>query len=156
MNNGRVRKIGALVILGIAIIIFAISSILLIKFRLYLPPTYTVSNEGRFVAYGVMKFVFLLTIPIVISLLLIAYLIYPSKSEKLSKTAKILCLILAIVGFGVGILFVVLTIRNNPSQYGSLRTVLISILSPLPFWLMGILSLFTFKKIGLKTYEKEI
>ncbi|MEF3245385.1 MAG: hypothetical protein K6343_05335 [Caldisericaceae bacterium] len=158
MDIGRGKKIVAVVFLVLAIVTFAVSSIRLIQSKVSLPSIWTPENEGRFVAYGLEQWAFLFAIPIVISLLLIAYLIYPSKSEKLSKTAKILCLILAVVGFGVTILLTTSAILNNPPFPQNILYGLATLLWTSPFWIMGILSIFVFKKdrfenIGKKSYK---
>ncbi len=136
----------------LSIVLFAVFSILLTRFRVYLPSTKTPANEGRFVAYGLEQWAFLFTIPIVISLLLVAYLIYPSESKKFSKTVKILSLIFAIAGFGVTIFLTISAILNNPPFPQNILYGLTTLLGTSPFWVMGILSIFVCKKkISLKT-----
>jgi len=77
-----------MVLLTVAVLLFATASIDLIKEWLSLPSTYTMQNEGKFVAFGLEVWMYLFILPIVISLLLGAYLIHPSKFEKISKVAK--------------------------------------------------------------------
>jgi hypothetical protein len=147
MDSVKSRKILAVVLLTLAVLLFAASSIDLIKMRLSLPSTYTMQNEGKFVAFGLEKLLYLFTLPVVISLLIGAYLIYPSKFEKFSKVAKIIFSLLAIVGFGIAITLITMSIINNfrePNLTASY--VFQSILMTFPFWMMGIFSLLAFKK----------
>ena len=113
MNSVKSRKTLAVVFLTVAVLLFAVASIDLIKMRLSLPSTYTMQNEGKFVAWGLEVWLYLFTLPIVISLLLGAYLIYPSKFEKISKVAKIIFSLLAIVGFGIAVTLITMSIINN-------------------------------------------
>ncbi|MEF3245534.1 MAG: hypothetical protein K6343_06130 [Caldisericaceae bacterium] len=157
-NRGGKKIVGvvlAVIFLVLAIVTFAVSSIRLYQFKLSLPSTWTSENEGRFIAYGLEQWAFLFTIPIVISLLLIAYLIYPSKSEKFSKTAKTLSLILALVGFGVTIFLTDSAILNNPPFLQNILYGLITLLWTSPFWIMGILSIVVFKKDKFENIEKK-
>jgi len=147
MNNVKSRKILAVMFLILAVVLFAAASIDLIKMRLSLPSTYTMQNEGKFVTFGLEKLLYLFTLPVVISLLLGAYLIYPSKFEKISKVAKILSVLLAIGGFGIAVTLITMSIINNfrePNLTASY--VFQSILVTFPFWMMGIFSLLAFKK----------
>jgi len=90
---------------------------------------------------------YLFTLPIVISLLLGAYLIYPSKFEKISKVAKIIFSLLAITGFGIAATLITMSIINNfHSPYFTASVVFYSILMTFPFWMMGIFALLAFKK----------
>jgi len=52
MNSVKSRKTLAVVFLTVAVLLFAVASIDLIKERLSLPSTYTMQNEGKFVAFG--------------------------------------------------------------------------------------------------------
>jgi len=147
MNNLKVRKILAVLFLILAVVLFATASIDLIKMRLSLPSTYTMQNEGRFVAWGLEVWLYLFTLPVVISLLLGAYLVYPSKFEKFSKVAKALFSLLAIGGFGIAVTLITMSIINNfrgPNLTASY--VFQSIPGTFPFWMMGIFSLLAFKK----------
>jgi hypothetical protein len=166
MNNVKIRKIGAVIFLTLAVVLFIVTSIHLIQSKLSLPSTWTPENEGRFVAYALEQWSFLFTIPIVISLLLTAYLIYPSKFEKFSTLVKILSVFLAIGGFGATIMLVTMTIINNfhepyfMSEFLSIKGIFQMILMTSPFWIMGIFSLFAFKKIDLssikRTYKEKL
>ena len=141
------RKILAVVFLAVAVVLFAVASIDLIKMRLSLPSTYTMQNEGKFVAFGLEVWMYVFTLPIVISLLLGAYLIYPSKFEKISKESKIIFSLLAIVGFGIAATLITMSIINNfHSPYFTASYVFWSILMTFPFWIMGIFALLAFKK----------
>ncbi len=160
MNNVKIRKIGAVVFLALAVVLFAVASIHLIQFKLSLPSTWTPENEGRFVAYGLEWWGFYFAIPIAISLLLLAYLVHPSKFEKFSKLTKIISIILAISGFGVTIGLVAMTIINNLQEpnfwpeFLSIRNIFQMILMTSTLWIMGILSLFTFKKDRFENIKK--
>jgi len=141
------RKILAVVLLTVAVLLFAVASIDLIKEWLSLPSTYTMQNEGKFVAFGLEVWMYLFILPIVISLLLGAYLIHPSKFEKISKVAKIIFSLLAIGGFGITVTLITMSIINNfHSPYFTASFVFYSILRTFPFWMMGIFALLAFKK----------
>jgi len=104
-------------------------------------------SEGKFVAFGLEVWLYLFTLPIVISLLLGAYLIYPSKFGKLSKVAKIIFSLLAIVGFGIAVTLITMSIINNFREPNLTASYVFgSILVTFPFWMMGIFSLLAFKK----------
>ena len=151
MNETKTRKIGAIALVVLGILIFAVYSIDLILFKLSLPP-YSVQTEGKYVAYSLKVLGFLFSLPVVISLFLLAYLINPSKFERFSTIIKMLSVLLAIGGFGVTALLITSAFINNfpPIDYIPIF-VLLSIAGTSPFWIMGILAVFTFKKISLKT-----
>ena len=93
----------------------------------------------------------LFILPVVISLLIGAYLIYPSKFEKFSEVAKIIFSLLAIGGFVIAVTLITMLIINNfRSPYFTASYVFQSILWTLPFWMMGIFALLAFKRISLK------
>jgi hypothetical protein len=77
-----------------------------------------IQYEGRFTAFGMEFGIYVFfTVPAVILLLLLAYLIHPSKFERFSKIAKIFFLLLAIGGFGAATAYVatdILTYFHNP------------------------------------------
>jgi len=150
-NKMKIRKILAVVFLILAVLLFVVASIDLIKEWLSLPSTYTMQNEGKFVAFGLEVWMYVFTLPIVISLLLGAYLIYPSKFEKISKVAKIIFSLLAIGGFGIAATLITMSIINNfHSPYFTASFVFYSILGTFPFWMMGIFALLAFKKDKLE------
>jgi hypothetical protein len=131
----------------VAVVLFVVASVDLIKEWLSLPSTYTMQNEGKFVAWGLEVWMYVFTLPIVISLLLGAYLVYPSKFEKISKVAKIIFSLLAIGGFGIAVTLITMSIINNFHRpYFTVSYVFGSILVTFPFWMMGIFSLLAFKK----------
>jgi len=152
MDKIKIRKILALVFLILGVLLFVAASIDLIKEWLSLPSTYTMQNEGKFVAWGIEKILYFFTIPVVISLLLGAYLLYPSKFEKFSKVAKIIFSLLVIVGFGVSIGLGIISIINNFQQpnfleeFLTIKVIFQMTLTTSPFWTMGIIALFSFKK----------
>jgi len=89
----------------------------------------------------------LFILPVVISLLIGAYLIYPSKFEKFSEVAKIIFSLLVIGGFVIAVTLITISIINNfrnPNFTASY--VFQSILVTFPFWMMGIFALLAFKK----------
>ena len=147
MNSVKSRKILAVVLLTVAVLLFAVASIDLIKMRLSLPSTYTMQNEGKFVAFGLTVWMYVFILPVVISLLIGAYLIYPSKFEKISKVAKIIFSLLAIAGFCTTATLITMSIINNfRSPYFTASYVFQSILMTFPFWMMGIFALLALKK----------
>ncbi len=156
MNKTKTRKIGATALVVLGLLIFAAYSIHLILFKLSLPPSNSVLTEGKYVAYGLEVWGFLFLLPVVISLFLLAYLIYPSKFEKFSTIVKTLSVLLAIGGFGVTALYVVLAIINNfpPTDY-LLMFIFALIVGTSPFWIMGILAVFAFKKDKFEKMKKE-
>lgn len=147
MNSVKSRKILAVVFLTVAVLLFAVASIDLIKMRLSLPSTYTMQNEGKFVAFGLTVWMYVFILPVVISLLIGTYLLYPSKFEKFSTIAKVLSVLLAIGGFGIAVTLITMSIINNfRSLNFTASYVFQSILLTLPFWIMGIFALLAFKK----------
>ncbi|MEF3245382.1 MAG: hypothetical protein K6343_05320 [Caldisericaceae bacterium] len=153
MNDTRMRKIVTVALLTLAILLFAIFSIDLIHSKVSLPSNKTMANEGRFVAYGLEWVMFLLSIPVVISLLLVVYLISPLKG-KLSIVVKTLSLLLAIVGFGGTIFLTTSAILNNPPLGRGIISGLLTILQTSQFWIMGILAIVVFKKDKFDNIEK--
>lgn len=146
------QKIGALALVVLGILIFMAFSIHLILFKLSLPP-YSARTEGKYVAYGLEIWGFLWSIPVVVSLFLLAYLVYPSKFGKSSKLVNILFMLLTIGGFGITALLVALAIINNfpPADY-ILMFISNLIVVTSPFWIMGVLALSAFKK---EKFEKD-
>jgi len=138
----KIRKIEALIMVTLAIALFAKVSIHLYYEKLSLPSVWTPENEGRFVAYGLELWAFFFIIPIVISLFLLAYLIYPSRFERFSIIIKTLFMLLAIGGFGVTIL-----LSFSAAFYNGILSLPFVFLGTWPFWLMGIFAILSFKKI---------
>jgi len=155
MNKTKARKIGAVALGVLGILIFAVYSIHLILFKLSLPP-YSAATEGKYVAYGLEVWGFLWSIPVVVSLFLLACLIYPSKFEKSSTMANVLFMLLAIGGFGITVLLVTLAIINNfsPTDY-LLMFIFGLIVGTSPFWIMGVLALFAFKREKFEKMKNE-
>ncbi|ODS42208.1 MAG: hypothetical protein MSIBF_02415 [Candidatus Altiarchaeales archaeon IMC4] len=155
MNKTKTRKIGAIALVVLGILIFVAYSIHLILFKLSLPP-YSVQTEGKYVAYGLEVWGFLWSIPVVVSLFLLAYLIYPSKFERSSTMANVLFMLLAIGGFGITAVLVALAIINNfPSTDYILMFILGLIIMTSPFWIVGILALSAFKKERFEKMKRE-
>jgi len=155
MNKTKTRKIGAVALVVLGILIFAAYSIHLILFKLSLPP-WSIQTEGKYVAYGLEVLGFLFSLPVVISLFLLAYLTHPSRFERFSTIVKTLSVLLAIGGFGVTALLIISAIINNfpPINYIPIF-IFSSIVGTSPFWIMGILAIFTFKKDKFKNMRKE-
>jgi len=146
------RKIGSIALVILAILIFAVFSIHLILFKLSLPP-YSIQTEGKYVAFGLEIGAYLFTLPVIISLFLLAYLIHPSKFERHHLILKILFALFIICGFGVTTGLITMAFINSSSIDNILVFAfqLVAVLSP--FWTLGILSIFAFKKIIEKTRD---
>jgi len=135
------RKILAVVFLTVAVLLFAAASI---YFNLVTFPLFA-----------------LFILSVVISLLLGAYLAYPSKFEKISiiaKIAKVLSVPLAIVGFGISTLMLPLAFTYYESYYKPPENIIIFIFrewifATLPLWAMGILALLSLKKDKFEEME---
>jgi len=135
-----------LVVLGI--VIFVTYFIHLVLLRPSLSP-WSFQTEGKYVAFSLEVWGFVWSLPISISLFLLAYLIHPSKFERFSKMLKALFIIFAIGGFGITALLIGAAIINS-SPAASYVSILIlkSIAGLSPFWMMGILATCTFKKVN--------
>lgn len=155
MDKSKIRKIGAVTLVALGFLIFAAYSIHLILFKPLLPP-WSVHKEGKYVAYKLELWGFLWSIPVIISLFLLAYLIHPSKFEKFSPIANALFIILAVGGFGATALLNTSAIINNfpPANYIPFL-IFWSIAGTSSFWIMGILAVFVFKKDKFENMKKE-
>jgi len=131
------RKILAVVFLTVAVVFFTVATLLLIEHGLS-------ENFASDTWYPALWLYLLFIPPIVISLLIGAYLIYPSKFGKVSKVAKKLSVFLVISGFGIAATLVPMSIIN--SLYFPASYVFESILVTFPFLMMGIFALLAFKK----------
>ncbi len=163
MNNKiKLRKIISFSFLILAITLFTINSIDIIKERISLPSVLTIENEGKFIAFSLKLWAFyLFIIPIIISLIFAAFIIHPSKFEKYSIIVKILSLVFTIIGFSSTIIIISMAIINIFEQLHLIPLGIISqiFLMTSPFWMLGIFSLFAFKKDKfekLKNYYKII
>jgi len=90
MDRTKIRKIGSIALIILGILIFAVYSIHLILFKLSLPP-YSIQTEGKYVAFGLEILAYLFSLPVIISLFLLAYLIYPSKFERYRLILDFVC-----------------------------------------------------------------
>ena len=155
MEKTKTRKIGAITLVALSILIFTAYSIRLILVKLSLPP-WSVQTEGKYVAYGLEVLGFVFSLPIVASLFLLAYLTHPSKFERFSMMTRTLSIILAIGGFGITVLFIASAIINNlpPANYIPIF-IFRSIAGTSPFWIMGILAVFSSYKDKIETMKRE-
>jgi len=154
MNKTKTRKIGALALVVLGILIFVAGLSWLILFKLSLPP-WSIQTEGKYAAFSMAVFAFLWTIPHVISLFLMAYLIHPSKFERFSTISNALFVVLGIGGFVITALLTLAIINNFPSMNYIPRIIFNSITVTSPFWVMGILAIFAFKKDKFENMKKE-
>lgn len=135
----RIRKITAIAFIILGLIILAFSSIQLISTRLSLPP-YSFETEGKYVAYGLQVYTFLWTLPLVVSLFLAGYLVFPPMFRRFHIVMRGLSALLAIGGFGVTALLISSAFVNN-KVFPILAAAGLS-----PFWIMAILATLVFRK----------
>jgi len=156
----KLRKIGSLLFLILATLLFTINIIDIIIEKISLPSIWTIENEGKFIAFGlrIWAFVFFI-IPIIISLVFAAYIIHPSRFERYSIMARLLSLIFSVIGFSSTVILISMAIINMFEYLLSSSLIPQLFLMTSPFWTMGIFSLFAFKKDKfekLKNYYKII
>jgi len=146
MDRTKIRKIGSIALTILGILIFVAYSIHLILFKLSLPP-YSIQTEGKYVAFGLEILAYLFSLPVIISLFLLAYLIYPSKFERYRLILKILFALFIICGFGVTTGLITMAFINNSLPIDHVPVFAFQLVAMTsPFWILGILSLFAFKK----------
>jgi len=145
MDKTKMRKIGAILMVTLSFLIFAAFSIRLILLKLSIPP-WSVQTEGKYVAYSLRVLSFLMSIPVLVSLFLFAYLTHPSKFERFSMTTKVLSIILAVGGFGI----TVILITRAPDIF-----IIKKIAGTSTFWIMGIMAVFAYNKDRLENMKKE-
>lgn len=155
IDKMKTRKIGAITLVALSFLIFTAYSIRLILFKFSLPP-WSVQTEGKYVAYGLEVFGFVFSLPIVVSLFLLAYLTHPSKFERFSMMTRALSLILAVVGFGIPVLLITSAIINNlpPANYIPIF-MFRSIAGTSPFWIMGVSAVSSFDKDKIENMKME-
>ena len=155
MDEIKAKKIGAMLFIVLGIIIFFSYSVHLILFKLSLPP-WSIQTEGKYVAYGLEVWGFLFFIPVIFSLFLLSYLIYPLKIKSFSTVIGAIFIILTIGGFGITALLITSAIINNfpPVNYIPFF-IFSSIAGTSPFWIMGISAVFAFKKDKFENMKKE-
>ena len=141
----KMRKIGAILMVALSFLIFTAFSIRLISLKLSLPP-WSLQTEGKYVAYSLEELGFLMSIPVIVSLFLFAYLIHPSKFERFSIMTKVLSIILAFGGFGI----TVLLITRAPEIF-----IFNKIAGTSLFWIMGSFAVFAFNKDKFENMKKE-
>ena len=101
---------------------------------------YSFQTEGKYVAYGLQVYVFLfLTLPLVVSLFLAGYLVFPSMFGRFYAAIRVLSALLAIGGFGVAALIIGLSIVNNVFP-------IFAVGGTSPFWIIAILPTLVFTK----------
>jgi len=146
MDRTKIRKIGSIALIILGILIFAVYSIHLILFKLSLPP-YSIQTEGKYVAFGLEILAYLFSLPVIISLFLLAYLIYPSKFERYRLILKILFTLFIICGFGVTTGLITMAFINSSPSIDNIPVFAFQLVAMTsPFWILGILSIFAFKK----------
>jgi hypothetical protein len=143
----RERKIVALGVMSLGVLVLVTSLIRLISLRLSLPP-WSVQTEGKYVAYGMEVWGLLFfVLPAVVSLFLLSYLFYPLRIKKFTVVLRLLFVTLMVCGFGASASLIGSAIINNPPLAGHLPIfVLKSFLGTSPFWIMGILSFLAFRR----------
>ncbi len=94
------RKIVAAVLVALGIVTLVAATAALIQHRLALPPSWSVETEGRWVAYGLREWAFMLgELPLSLALLLGGILLWPSRPHSLvAKGQGILSFVIALVG----------------------------------------------------------
>jgi len=134
----ELKKITAITFMSIGVIILTFSAIKLISTKLSLPP-YSFETEGNYVAYGLQVLTFLWTLPVVFSLFLAGYLVFPSMFQRFYAALRAFSVLLAIGGLGITTLFIGSGIVNNIFP-------LFAAAGSFPFWIMAILAISVFKK----------
>jgi len=141
----EIKKIAAVAFIVLGVTILAFSSTELILTRLSLPP-WSVQTEGKYVAYGLQVWAFLWTLPLVVSLLLAGYLVYPSMFRRFYAAIRVLSLLLAIGGFGVTALVMRAAVINYLPLVSIPIFMLTSIAGLSPFWIMALLAVLAFRQ----------
>ena len=138
MIKMEIKKIVAIAFVILGVIILAFSSINLILTKLSLP-SYSLQTEGKYVAYSLQVWAFLLTLPLVVSLFLVGYLVFPSMFRRFNIAIRALSVLLAIGGLGITALLIGSAIVNNVF-------LILAAAGASPFWIMAILAMLAFKK----------
>jgi len=147
MDKMDVKRFTAIAFMALMIIVFAFFSTQLILTKLSLPP-WSIETEGKYVAYGLQVYQFLFfTLPLVFSLLLAGYLVYPSMLYRFYVAIRVLSLLLAIGGFGVTAVMIYLAVINYLPVINNIPVfILTSIAGLSPLWVMAVLATLAFKK----------
>ena len=146
MDKMEIKKFTAIAFMALGIIILTFSSSELILTKLSLPP-WSIQTEGKYVAYSLQVYKFLFfTLPLVLSLLLLGYLVYPPMFRRFYAAIRALSLLLAIGGFGVTALVMYAAIINYLPLVNIPIFILTSIAGSSPFWIMAVLAILVFKK----------
>lgn len=138
MIKMEIKKIVAIafVILGVIILAFSSTNLILTKLSL---PSYSLQTEGKYVAYSLQVWTFLLTLPLVVSLFLVGYLVFPSMFRRFNIAIRALSVLLAIGGLGITALLIGSAIVNNVF-------LILAAAGASPFWIMAILAMLAFRK----------
>jgi len=135
----QIRKATAIAIITLGIIILAFFSIELIITKLSLPP-YSPESEGKYAAYSLRVYTFLsFILPLVVSLFLAGYLVFPAMFQRFYVAVKVLSALLSIGGFGITVLITGAAIINNVSP-------ILAVAGLSPFWITAILATMVFKQ----------
>jgi len=135
----EIKKIVGIAFIILGIMILSFSSIQLILTKLSLPP-YSTQTEGRYVAYSLQVYVFFfLTLPLVVSLFLAGFLVFPSMFRRFYVTVRALSALFAIGGFGITALLVGSGIANKIFP-------IFAVAGTSPLWIMAILAILALKK----------
>ena len=134
----ELKKITAITFMSIGVIILTFSSIKLISTKLSLPP-YSFETEGKYITYGLQVLTFLWTLPVVFSLFLAGYLVFPSMFRRFYAVIRAFSVLLAIGGLGITTLLIGSGIVKN-------IFLLFAAAGSSPFWIMAILTISVFKK----------
>ena len=132
------KKIVAIALVVLGVITLAFSSVSILMTRLSLPP-YSLQTEGKYVAYSLQLWTFLFTLPIIVSLFLIAYLVFPSMFRRFYIAVRVVSALLAVGGIGVTALLIGSAVVNNVSP-------LLAAAGASPFWIMTLLAILALKK----------
>jgi hypothetical protein len=116
------RKTAAAMLLALGIVVFIATTTTLVRHRLALPP-WSLQPEGRWTAYGMHEWAFLVgELPLGLALLLGGYLLWPSRLSRLmGKGIGAISLLIALAGL--------VTVAGL--THGLLRNVLVSSPAPL-------------------------
>ncbi|MCP8304917.1 MAG: hypothetical protein H3Z50_05575 [archaeon] len=140
----EIKKITAISFTILGITILAFTSVELISTKLSLPP-YSFETEGRYVAYGLQVYTFLfLALPLVASLFLGGYLIFPSMFRRFYTAIRVLSALSAIGGFGTTALLIGSAMVNG--FFTTSLAPIFAVVGMSPFWMMAILATSVLKK----------
>lgn len=143
MDKMEIKKITAIAFMIVGSAILTFFSVKLISTKLSLPP-YSIETEGKYVAYGLQVYTFLFSLPLVVSLFLAGYLVFPSMFRRFYTAIRVLSALIAIGGFGIAALLIGSATVNN--FFTTFVAPIFAVAGTSPFWIMAILATLVFKK----------